>query len=318
MKPLISVCMPAYNAESYIEDAINSVLKQTYDNWELIIVNDGSKDFTLNKAITYENDARIKVITQENKGQCSASNRAYKESSGDFIKFLDADDIIDTFFLEKMVDNIAGQHCMLFSHCINFYGIIENQKEYTIENWSTMNPFEFLMDDASNMRQGGRWLIPRAIIEKAGLWNESLTLINDHEYFTRLCLASKQVIYVKEAILYYRQVINSLSSQKSLTAFISAYNSILWAGKELLQIEDSQRVRKRIANSFQDLLYRFYPEFPELTQKIEKEINELGGANLRLDGGKPTLFFNELFGWKRTLLLKHWLKKVKAKKLQTQ
>src|SRR3954469_22914879 len=125
MKPLISVCMPAYNAENYIEDAINSVLNQTYHNWELIIVNDGSKDLTLNKAITYENDARIKVITQENKGQCSASNRAYKESSGDFIKFLDADDIIDTFFLEKMVDNIAGQHCMLFSHCINFYGIIE-------------------------------------------------------------------------------------------------------------------------------------------------------------------------------------------------
>lgn len=98
MKPpptpgLVSIMMPAYNAEKYIGEAIESVLAQTYPHWELIIVNDGSKDGTAAVAAGYAAaDSRIKLIHQENGGEAAARNTALGHISGEFLAFLDADD----------------------------------------------------------------------------------------------------------------------------------------------------------------------------------------------------------------------------------
>lgn len=97
---LISVMMPAYNAGQYIGQAIESVLGQTYPDWELIIVNDGSTDDTPDKIVQYE-DARIKVIQQNNSGEAAARNTALNYITGDFIAFLDADDLFLPAHLEE-------------------------------------------------------------------------------------------------------------------------------------------------------------------------------------------------------------------------
>ena len=100
----ISVVVPVYNCEKYIERAIESVIKQTYDNWELIIVNDGSKDSSLQIAQKFAGkDARIKVIDRENRGVSVARNIGIDEASGDLLMFLDADD----WFEEKAFETIG-------------------------------------------------------------------------------------------------------------------------------------------------------------------------------------------------------------------
>ncbi len=99
---LISVMMPAYNAEKFIGPAIESVLAQTYPQWELIIVNDGSKDGTAVVAAQY-NDPRIKLIHQPNGGEAAARNTALQNLSGEFLAFLDADDLFLPDHLEKTV-----------------------------------------------------------------------------------------------------------------------------------------------------------------------------------------------------------------------
>lgn len=92
MQPgLISVMMPAYNAEKYIAEAIESVLAQTYPNWELLIVNDGSTDATAVVASRYP-DPRIRLIHQANGGEAAARNTALQQMRGEFLAFLDADD----------------------------------------------------------------------------------------------------------------------------------------------------------------------------------------------------------------------------------
>jgi teichuronic acid biosynthesis glycosyltransferase TuaG len=91
--PLVSLIMPAFNAEEFIEQAINSVLEQSYSNWELIITNDGSTDRTPELLQTYS-DPRILVITQENKGVSAARNAALEKMNGKYFTFLDADDIL--------------------------------------------------------------------------------------------------------------------------------------------------------------------------------------------------------------------------------
>src|ERR1700744_5385897 len=94
MAELISIIMPAYNAENFIGSAIESVLDQTYLNWELIVVNDGSTDQTAAIVETFAaSDKRIKCISQPNMRQGAARNTGIKNSRGDLIAFLDADDL---------------------------------------------------------------------------------------------------------------------------------------------------------------------------------------------------------------------------------
>ena len=89
----VSVIMAAYNAEQYIEDAIRSVLNQTLPDFELIVINDGSKDQTLN-AIKSISDERIVIINQDNSGAANARNSGLRSSKGEYIAILDADDVV--------------------------------------------------------------------------------------------------------------------------------------------------------------------------------------------------------------------------------
>ena len=99
---MFSVIMPVYNGEKFIDDAIHSVCAQTYDNWELIIVNDGSKDNTADVLKKYETNSQIKIIHKENGGVSVARNTAISASKGEYIVFLDADDVWHSNHLEVM------------------------------------------------------------------------------------------------------------------------------------------------------------------------------------------------------------------------
>ena len=305
---LVSIIIPVYNSEKYLDETIKSAINQTWTNKEIIIVDDGSTDSSLAIANQYLSD-NIKVYSYgSNKGQCYASNFGYAKSLGKFIKYLDADDVMDKDYLTFMMAEVDSEHDMYFSYCFNFHGDLSERQlsPYPVKNWKSMDPVDFLLDPESIMRQGGRWLIPRLIIEKAGLWNESLSLINDFEYFTRLCLSSNKVRYVNNSVLYYRQVPNSLSSQKSLKAFTSAFNSIKLSGEQLLKRENSARVKLYIANTFKGLVYDMYPKYKYLREEAETNIKTLGGANKPIVAGGKTLLFSKIFGWKVAFAIRHY------------
>ena len=95
---LISIVVPVYNAEKYIGTCINSVLEQTYSNFELLLLNDGSKDHTLDVLKSYE-DVRVKVYSFENQGAGKTRNKGIQLSKGKYITFIDADDYIDSDYL---------------------------------------------------------------------------------------------------------------------------------------------------------------------------------------------------------------------------
>ena len=103
--PKVSVIVPVYNAENYIEDCCENLLNQTYEDYEVIFVNDGSTDNSQrmleNLASKYD---KIQIITQENKGQAIARNAGIKQSKGEFICFVDIDDGISKEMLEKMME----------------------------------------------------------------------------------------------------------------------------------------------------------------------------------------------------------------------
>ena len=106
--PLISVVIPAYNAGQFLDETLESVLSQTYENWECIIVNDGSTDKTEFIAKKWcEKDARFRYFYKENSGASDTRNLGIKEARGEYIAFLDADDLYMPNFLEICLENLV-------------------------------------------------------------------------------------------------------------------------------------------------------------------------------------------------------------------
>ena len=106
--PLISVVIPAYNAGQFLDETLESVLSQTYENWECIIVNDGSTDSTESVAKKWcEKDARFRYFYKENSGASDTRNLGIKEARGEYIAFLDADDLYMPNFLEICLENLV-------------------------------------------------------------------------------------------------------------------------------------------------------------------------------------------------------------------
>lgn len=105
MKPLVSIVIPVFNAERFLEKTISSVQRQTYENQETIIVNDGSTDSSVQIASKYARcDPRIKVITQTNGGVASARNCGLQNASGEYVAFLDADDLWHPTKIERQIE----------------------------------------------------------------------------------------------------------------------------------------------------------------------------------------------------------------------
>ena len=102
MDVLISIIMPAYNAERWIENAINRIQKQTYSRWELIVVDDGSVDKTAAVCKSYiTNDTRIKLFSQKNQGPSAARNLGLSKMKGDYFTIIDSDDLLSEDAIEK-------------------------------------------------------------------------------------------------------------------------------------------------------------------------------------------------------------------------
>jgi len=305
--PLVSIIVPVYNAEKYLRECIESAISQTWNNKEIIIIDDCSSDNSLEIAMSYESQSIRVYRNDKNSGQCAASNVGILKSRGQFIKFLDADDILDKNFINECFGETINNTIMYFSGCSHFKTpfFLKNTIPYPFHDWDTMQPIDFLLNPISNMRQGGRWLIPKRIIDEGGLWNESLNLINDYEYFTRLCLVAKKVKFIPEAVLYYRHTENSLSGSRSERSFRSAIRAIDLATGYLLDKESSNRVKNYCANMYQAYKHTMYPEYKKLCHETDIKIKALGGSNLKFHATGKTKFINDLFGWKTAAIFRY-------------
>ena len=116
---MVSIVMPCYNGEDFIKETIDSVLKQTYTNWELLVIDDGSKDDSPSIVNKYaSDDSRIKLIKQQNAGSAVARNNGIRHSKGQFLALLDSDDIWLPGFLESQIRFIRqkGAVCVCSSY----------------------------------------------------------------------------------------------------------------------------------------------------------------------------------------------------------
>ncbi|WP_329607065.1 glycosyltransferase family A protein [Planktothrix agardhii] len=113
--PLISVIIPAYNAEKTIQETIYSVLKQTWQDFELIVINDGSQDATL-EVLSSIQDPRLRILSYSNAGLASSRNRGITEATGEYISFMDADDL---WTPDKLEAQFQAAFSITFKHSLS-------------------------------------------------------------------------------------------------------------------------------------------------------------------------------------------------------
>ena len=300
--PLVSVLVPAFNAAKYIGTALDSVLAQTYSPIELIVVDDGSTDQTREVLSRYR-ERGVRIVHQDNAGQCAAVNRAFRESNGDLIKFFDADDVLSPDHIAKQVSRLGPSRS---SVCIGewdrFYDDPCEARFPVHRAYRDCAPVDWItaeLSAARPMMQCALWLIPRRLVDLAGPWDERLSLINDFEYFIRLLLQADRILYSPGARLYYRSGVGgSLSSQSSRHAVESAFLALTTGTNHLLRRENTVATRRACANVLQDFVHTYYPDHNDLRAKMEERVRELGGSDLAPDGPPGFQVIRRLVGWR--------------------
>ncbi len=199
--PLVSIIMPAYNVEKYIQESINSVIKQSYENWELIVIDDNSNDGTndIIKKIALK-DKRIKpIFLKHNSGKPSiAKNYAYDIVSGDFIAFLDSDDMWIKEKLEKQIKKmINGDYklCYTGGYLIDEEGKKQGSFLPKYENGYIFKKMLYRYE-INNQSV----LIERDVYRK---FNENITIGEDYNLFMDIVFHHK-VCNIKEKLIKYR------------------------------------------------------------------------------------------------------------------
>lgn len=209
MDELITIIMPVYNSEKYLERAIKSVINQTYKNWELICINDASTDNSLQILKKYEsNKIKIKSL-KKNSGTAIARNEALKIANGRFIAYLDADDYYNCKKLEKQIKFMKINNYAFT--CTSYSFINENGETKQIRIPQKLTYKEYM----KNTR-----LIPTAImidtekIKKSNLYMENLKIAEDTKTWLKI-LKNGEIVYgLKENLAYYMQWENSKSKNK--------------------------------------------------------------------------------------------------------
>jgi len=318
MKPLVSILIPAYNAERWISDTIKSALDQTWPRKEIIIVDDGSRDQTFRIAQQFASK-NVSVVTQENHGASATRNKAFNLCQGDYIQWLDADDLLTP---AKIAEQMAASECYgskrtLFSSAWGrFYYRIERAIFTPTSLWCDLSPVEWLVRKmGQNLHMPpATWLVSRKLTQMAGPWDTRLSLDDDGEYFCRVVLASDGIRFVPDTKVFYRRSgIGSLSikdeSQKKLESQVLSMQLHIGYVRSL---EDSERVRAACLNYLQSRFLRFYPERLTFVNELQELASSLGG---RLEAPRLPWHYScmqKVFGWTVTKRTRQYYNRLKS------
>jgi glycosyltransferase involved in cell wall biosynthesis len=301
MKPLVSILITAYNAENTIADTLESAVAQTWPRKEIIVVDDGSTDRTAEVVRRFKD---VELVSTENHGLSGAQNNAFPLSQGDYIQYLDADDLLVPDKIERQLAALRefdSKGVLLSSPWAPFYYRIRHARFVRNSLCQDLPPVEWLlrkMEQNLHM-QNATWLVSRELAEAAGPWDTRLHFDQDGEYFCRVLLASEGTRFVPGTGIYYRASgVNTVSyignsDKKKDSLLLSMKLHIQY----LRSLEDSERVRKACLTYIQAWHRNFYPERPDLVQEAQQLAETVGG---RLK--TPALpwkyrWIQKLFGW---------------------
>lgn len=225
---LISVIMPVYNVEDFLRQSIDSVLNQTYRNFELYLVDDGSKDSSGKICDEYAlKDDRIVVIHKENGGLSSARNAALEKFSGEYVCFIDSDDYFETTFLEKMIDAAeAGNHD--FICCC--YDEVSEKGEFLRACGETVTKDTVYSGNVVDGYLSAEYYFPYAWgkLYKRELFSDVRYVegmnFEDNDALVRILKKSNSVMVIPDILIHYRKRDKSITSERKRKLDVKSFD----------------------------------------------------------------------------------------------
>jgi glycosyltransferase involved in cell wall biosynthesis len=246
----------------------------------------------------------VNVVTQENEGAAAARNKAFSLCQGDYVQWLDADDLLalDKIAQQMRVANQCGDSRVLLSSTWGrFIYRVNHAKFAPTSLWRDLSPIEwFICKMGENVfMQTDTWLVSRELCKRAGSWNTELLSDDDGEYFCRVVLASSGVRFVPNAKAFYRVTRpNRLSYVgRSATKQDALLRSIHLHLKYIQSLEESGRVRAACIAFLQSSMIDFYPERPDIVEELESLAGALGGRLKTPQLHWKYAWMEPLFGW---------------------
>jgi glycosyltransferase involved in cell wall biosynthesis len=318
MKALVSILIPAYNAEEWITDTLQSAIAQTWPRKEIIVVDDGSKDRTAEVARQFSSN-EVSVVTVKNQGAAAARNHALSLSKGDYIQWLDADDLLSPDKIERQLGALeAGdsKRMLLSSAWAPFYYRVQTAQFLQTSLCQSLSPAEWLLRKmGENLHmQTATWLTSRELADAAGPWDTRLLSDDDGEYFCRVLLASQGTRFVPKTGVFYRVTGSNrlsaigISDKKKEALLVSMKLHVQY----LRSLEDSPRTRNACLTYMQNWFHNFYPERPDLVGELQSMAAELQGQLEAPSLRWKYAWMRPIFGWKTAKWAQMALPQLKA------
>jgi len=317
MKPLVSILIPAYNAQPWIADTIRSALQQTWPRKEVIIVDDGSRDQTPALARQFASKD-VSVVTQENQGGSAARNKAFELCQGEYIQWLDADDLLAPDKIARQIeaaDGATNKHT-LFSCPWGYFMYRPHRAWFTpTPLWANLPPLEWLLRKWENNvhMNPATWLVSRELTETAGPWDTRLISGEDGEYFCRVIVASAGIRFVQGAKVFYRTTASTgsyigRSNKKMESVFLGMKLEIA----HVRSLDDSERTRTACIKFLQTWLHHFYPDRLDIVEQAKRLASTLGGELETPRLRWKYAWIQTLFGFERAKRTSLFLPKLKS------
>ncbi|HMG74671.1 MAG TPA: glycosyltransferase family 2 protein [Pyrinomonadaceae bacterium] len=254
---LVSVVIPAYNVAPYISETLTTVFAQTFDDFEVIIVNDGSPDTEEFERAIQPYRERLVYLKQENRGASAARNTGLRAARGELIAFLDADDLWAPNYLEEQLKFIRDFDCDLACADAMIFGVSADAgRSYMDSHMKAAPPegrltfLELVNADRSLITSGV--VVRRALVLDVGLFDEGLRNAQDLDLWLRLARHGARLAYQRKVLLSYRSRANSLSGdainshQRELLVFDKIEQSYDFTPAERLEVTAVIRSRRAL------------------------------------------------------------------------
>jgi glycosyltransferase involved in cell wall biosynthesis len=240
--PEVSVIIPAYNSANYLKDALDSVLGQTFKDFEVLVIDDGSTDETERLMRHYR--SRVRYIQQRNCGVSMARNRGIEESRGRYLAFLDADDKWYPSKLERQIKALRGRRD--YRVCYSAFAVVDSDLVLisAVHNQRQGSALEDLLTRGNSVGTPSTVLCERSLFASAGNFDPALSQCADWEMWIRLA-SHTDFLYLDEPLVMYRQHNNNMSRSAPLLERDSLM--VLEKGYALPNLPQSLRARRRAA-----------------------------------------------------------------------
>lgn len=213
----VTVVIPAYNAETHLAEAIESVLNQTYSNFELIVINDGSQDNTLEILKGFEEkDSRVHIINQENQGIAESLNRGMTEAKTDWVAIMHADDVMQPYRLEKQMDFLNQNPDIKVLSCLAEYISATGKKlGKTTTNLFSRKQFQWYIEntEAIGLLHPGVILHKKTILSVGG-YRQPFWPAEDIDLWNRVAEKGHLILVQDKVLMQYRIHSGSASTSK--------------------------------------------------------------------------------------------------------